>query len=67
MGCETSARESVAGIERDPKVGSEISGGSAANHLVPTDESESGGSGMGSFGGADYEFVENQIESEVGR
>ena len=66
-GLEGGSGESVASIERDAEIGSEVSGGGTADHFVSADESESSGRGMSSLGGANDKLVENQIESEIGR
>jgi len=56
---KTGAGETVAGVERDAEIRGEVSGGSAANHLIAAGEGQGGGTGVGGFGGADYEFVED--------
>jgi hypothetical protein len=64
-GLETGARESVVGIKRDAEIRGEVSGGGAADHLIAAGEGYGGGAGAGGFGGADYDFVKDQIESEI--
>jgi hypothetical protein len=63
---ETIAGQTVAGLERDAQIGGEVSGGGAADHFIAADECDGGGAGAGRFGGANHEFVKNQVESEVG-
>jgi len=58
-GFETGAGETVAGVEGDAEIRGEGSGGDAADHFVAADDSQDGGVGVGGFGGADYEFVED--------
>jgi hypothetical protein len=53
------AGETVAGVERDAEIRGEVSGGGAANHFIAAGERQGSGAGVGGFGGADYEFVED--------
>jgi hypothetical protein len=64
-GLKTGAGETVAGVERYAEIWGEVSGGGAADHLIAAGEGEGGGTGVSGFGGAHYEFVEDQIESEI--
>jgi hypothetical protein len=66
-GLKTGDGETVAGVEGDAESGGEVSGGGAANHFIAASEGQGGSAGASGFGGADYDFVEYQIESEVGR
>jgi len=58
-GLKTGAGETVAGVEGDTEIWGEVSGGGAADHFIAAKEGEGGGAGVGGFGGADYEFVED--------
>jgi hypothetical protein len=58
-GLKTGAGESVANVEGDAEIWGEVSGSGAANHFIAADEGHGGGAGVGGFGGANYEFVEN--------
>jgi hypothetical protein len=66
MGFETGAGETVAGVEGDAEIWGEGSAGGTTDHFIAAGESQGGGVGVDGFGGADYERVEDEIESEVG-
>ncbi len=58
-GLKTGAGETVAGVERNAKIRGDVSGGGSADHFISADEGEGGSAGVGGFGGAHYEFIEN--------
>ena len=63
---KTGSGETVASVEGDAEIGGQISGGCAADHFLAADEGKGSSAGACGMGGADYEFVENQIEREIG-
>jgi len=66
-GPDAGPRETIARVERDPEIGCVVSGGGAAYHFLATHKSESGGAGVSDAGSADNEFIEDEIQSKVGR
>ena len=56
---KTGSREAVASIERDAKIGSELAGGGAADHLSVAHERESSGNGVCGLDGVNDHFVEH--------
>ena len=59
--------KAIASIERNAEVGSVKAGGGATDHFIAAHEGQGGRAGVRGIRGADHEFVEYKVESEVGR
>jgi hypothetical protein len=67
MRADAGSGEAIASIEREAEIGSMESGGGAADHFIAAHKSQGGGAGVRGIRGADDEFIEHKVESEIGR